>query len=229
VGRAWGRVEGLPHGGEQRRLVGLHGEQEVGAAGAHRRGHGRRGAGRVDGDEPPGQIQIRHQVLDGRPFSAGAGLDQADHPVTAQSLPEMMDRVAAPGAAQPLGVDVHGLALGHDRVEEVLQGVGLRGPAQRVGAGWRLPDSEMPAKQVVVRLGPVGGRVSAAASRDPRQQQDHQQTEQGMFDRPASIVPELSKSSADVHKHASSLTLLKLVGDETWLLSCAVCNTCRIN
>src|SRR3954453_2302757 len=85
----------------------------------------------------------------------------------------------------------------------------------------------MPAKQVVVHRGPVGGRVPAAASGDPRQQQDHQQTEQGMFDRPASIVPELSKSSADVHKHASSLTLLKLVGDETWSSSCAVPSACR--
>jgi len=32
VGRACCLVEGLPHGGEQRGLVGLHGEQEVGAA-----------------------------------------------------------------------------------------------------------------------------------------------------------------------------------------------------
>jgi hypothetical protein len=141
----------------------------------------------------------------------------------------MVDRAVAPGAAQPLAVEGHRLVLGHDRVEEILQGVGLGGPTQCVGAGRRLPEIKMPAKQVAARLGPVGGRVPAAASGDPRRQLNHQQTEQGMFDRPASIVPELSKSSADVHKHASSLTLLKLVGDETWLLSCAVCNTCRIN
>jgi hypothetical protein len=124
---------------------------------------------------------------------------------------------------------VHRLVLGHDRVEEILQGVGLGGPAQRVGAGWRLPEIEMPAEQVVVRLGSVGGRVPAAASRDPRQQQNHQQTEQGMFDGPASIIPEVSKGSADVHKHASSLTFLKLGGDETWLLPCDVHNTSWID
>src|SRR3954465_2410987 len=49
---------------------------------------------------------------------------------------------------------------------------------------------------------PPCGRVPAAASGDPRQQQDHQQTEQRMFGGPSSIVPEVGKGLADVHKHA---------------------------
>src|SRR3954453_21910580 len=75
-------------------------------------------------------------------------------------------------------------------------------PTQRDGARRCLPEIEMPAKQVVVHRGPVGGRVPAAASGDPRQQQDHQQTEQRMFGGPSSIVPEVGKGLADVHKHA---------------------------
>jgi hypothetical protein len=104
VGVACGCVEGLPQGVEQRRLVRLNGKQEVGVAATHRRGHGRRGAGRVNGDEPSGKLQIRHQFLDGRPLGAGTGLDHADHPAAAQRFDEMMDLATRPGAAQPLAV-----------------------------------------------------------------------------------------------------------------------------
>src|SRR3954451_24456683 len=120
---------------------------------------------------------------------------------------------------------MHRLALGHHRVEEVFQGVSLRGPTQRVRAGRGLPEIEMPAEQLVVRRSPVGGRVPAAASGDPRQQQDHQQTEQRMFDRAGAIVPEGSVGMADIRKHAASRLRVKAVKDETWSSSCAVRNT----
>src|SRR3954465_13271707 len=49
---------------------------------------------------------------------------------------------------------------------------------------------------------PPCGRVPAAASGDPRQQQDNQQTEQRIFCCPSSIVPGVGKGLANVHKPA---------------------------
>src|SRR5690349_5245770 len=77
------------------------------------------------------------------PSAAGPGLDQADHLAAAQGFDEMMDFAVAPGAAQPFAIDVHRLALGCHRVEEVFQGIGLCRPAQRVGARRCLPEIEM--------------------------------------------------------------------------------------
>lgn len=133
------RLEGGFQGAQQARLVVLDREQEVGAAPRNRRRHGRRGAGRIDRDDPAGQPEVLEQRRDGRPLGARPGLDHADHRRATQGLDEMVHPAVAGGAARPLAIDVHRLAGGLDPGKDIVEVVGLGRAPQRVGAGRPVP------------------------------------------------------------------------------------------
>jgi hypothetical protein len=170
-----GFIERRPQSVQQGRLVGLYGEKEVPIALADHCGHGWCRAGGIQGDQPSRKIEGGEQSLKGRRF--GAHLTHADDTSAAQSFNEMVNLTVPRGAPGPLAVEVHGCVLGHEAAQEVCQVIGLRRPAQRVGARGRVPEIQLATEQIEVRASPIGARIPAAASRDGGQDQDHQQAE----------------------------------------------------
>ena len=175
VGMTRGFVERRPQSVQQGRLVRLYGEKEVPIALADHGGHGWCRAGSIQGDQPSRKIEGGEQSLHGRCFGTGAHLTHAYDTSAAQSFNEMVNLTVPRGAPDPLAVEVHGCALGHEAAQEVCQVIGLRRPAQRVGARGRVSEIQVATQQIEVRASPIGARIPAAASGDGGQ--DHQQAD----------------------------------------------------
>ena len=89
----------------------------------------------------------------------------------------MVHPAVAGGAARPLAVDVHRLVVGFDPGQDIIKIISLRRAPQRVGAGGPDPERQVAPQHFEMGARPVGAGIPAAAPRNARQEQDHQQTQ----------------------------------------------------
>lgn len=124
----------------------------------------------------------------------------------------MVHPAVAGGAARPLAVDVHRLVVGFDPGQDIIKIISLRRAPQRVGAGWSDPERQVAPQHFEMGARPVGAAIPAAAPRNARQEQDHQQS--GCRGRPFATLPTRyslkPENASTIH---DSMTRFPLNGD----------------